>query len=140
MSFFQKKFALFAKNRKIHFQRLLAPDNTLLLRYRWAKSVERWKSWARSKNIFSKILNFFEISLFWWRHNAISKNFWHPSRTHLRDSIDTLFVQIGQEMRKWQPKSYKKRENRKSLAPLFGALGCHFLISCSILTNKLSMD
>ena len=31
--------------------------------------------------------------------------------------MDSLFVKIGQEMRKWQPKSSKKRENRKSLAP-----------------------
>ena len=45
------------------------------------------------------------------------QKFHQPSRTHLRDSIDTLFDQIGQEMRKWQPKSYEIRENRKSLGP-----------------------
>ena len=31
--------------------------------------------------------------------------------------MDSLFVKIGQEMRKWQPKSSKKRKNRKSLGP-----------------------
>ena len=69
----------------------------------------------KEKKFWKKI--FFEKSIFLWRHNAISKNFSWPSRTHPRDSIDTSFVQIGQEMRKWQPKRYEKCENRKSLGP-----------------------
>ena len=110
---FWKKIPKIEKNQKFHFQRFGCTDNTQLLRYRPAWSDKR----ASLKKFFRKKFFFFEKSIFLWRHNAIFKNFSQPSRTHLRDSIDTSFVQIGQEMRKWQPKSYKKRENRKSLGP-----------------------
>ena len=61
---FRKKNAVFAKNRKIHFQRLLAPDNTLLLRYHPAGSVKNCRNHATSKKIFFQKLDFFEKSIF----------------------------------------------------------------------------
>ena len=76
LALFLKKMGKNFKNRKKCFLQFEPTHLTVLLSHRWAKSVERRKSLRDLKKKFSKKMEIFENSLFWWRHNAISKIFY----------------------------------------------------------------